>query len=356
MGSIRDLKEKKAPSSSQILGVILGGGKGTRLYPLTKERCKPAVPFAGSYRLIDIPISNCINSGINRVFVMTQFNSTSLNRHIIQTYKFDIFHNGFVDILATEQTYDSPASGFTEGTADAVRRALRHFRSFRDSGDTNYVLILSGDQLYYMDFRQLLYSHVKNNAEITIGVIPVPEEDLSRFGILKINENCLITQFVEKPKSKDEIKGWDIPGKYASLCRDGRGFLGSMGIYLFNIDTLYDILLTHPEMMDFGKEVIPYSIKNRYKVYNNLTDFGKDIIPESISTMKVHAYIFTGFWEDIGTIKSFHQANIELTKENGAFDLYNLSKPFFSRPRFLPPAKIFNSKIDSSLISNGVTI
>jgi len=335
MSSEQVLKEKRAPSSSQILGVILGGGKGTRLYPLTKERCKPAVPFAGSYRLIDIPISNCINSGINRVFVMTQFNSTSLNRHIIQTYKFDIFHNGFVDILATEQTYDSPASGFTEGTADAVRRALRHFRSFRDSGDTNYVLILSGDQLYYMDFRQLLYNHFKNNAEITLGVIPVPEEDLSRFGILKINENCLITQFVEKPKSKDEVKGWNVPGKYASVCRNGREFLGSMGIYLFNIDTLYDILLTHPEMMDFGKEVIPYSIKNKYRVY---------------------AHIHTDYWEDIGTIKSFHQANIELTKENGAFNLYKLSKPFFSRPRFLPPAKVFNSKIDSSLISNGVII
>src|SRR5271157_68694 len=260
-------KVNKNFNINDVLGLILGGGKGTRLYPLTKERSKPAVPFGGSYRLIDIPISNCINSGINRVFVMTQFNSTSLNRHITQTYKFDIFHNGFVDILATEQTQDSPTSGFTQGTADAVRRALRHFRGLRNSGDAKYVLLLSGDQLYYMDFRTLLAAHIENKAQITLGIIPVPEEDTSRFGILKIDEGCRITNFIEKPKNKDDIKSWAVPKKYASICGAGRPFFGSMGIYLFNVDTLYDILLTHPEMLDFGKEVIPYSIENKYEVY-----------------------------------------------------------------------------------------
>ncbi|MGA2142834.1 MAG: glucose-1-phosphate adenylyltransferase [Brevinematales bacterium] len=320
---------------NEVLGLILGGGKGTRLYPLTKDRSKPAVPFGGCFRLIDIPISNCINSGINRVFVMTQFNSTSLNRHITQTYKFDIFHNGFVDILATEQTQDIPTSAFTQGTADAVRRALRHFRGLRDSGDAKYVLLLSGDQLYSMDFKTLLSAHIENKAQITLGIIPVQEEDTSRFGILKIDESCKITNFIEKPKNKDDIKDWAVPKKYASVCGPGKPFFGSMGIYLFNIDTLYDILLTHPEMLDFGKEVIPYSIENKYDVYG---------------------FVHHDYWEDIGTIKSFHQANIELTMKNGPFDLFKLSNPFFSRPRFLPPSRVFNSKIDNAVISYGIMV
>jgi len=328
-------REKVHYNINEVLGLILGGGKGTRLYPLTKERSKPAVPFGGNYRLIDIPISNCINSGINRVFVMTQFNSTSLNRHITQTYKFDIFHNGFVDILATEQTPDSPISGFTQGTADAVRRALRHFRGFRDSGEAKYVLLLSGDQLYYMDFRRLLVAHIENKAQITIGIIPVPEEDASRFGILKIDETCKITNFIEKPKTRDDIKGWAVPKKYASVCGTGKPYFGSMGIYLFNIETLYDLLLTHPEMLDFGKEVIPYSIANKYDVFG---------------------FVHTDYWEDIGTIKSFHQANIDLTLENGPFDLFKLSYPFFSRPRFLPPSRVYNSRIDNALISYGTKL
>jgi glucose-1-phosphate adenylyltransferase len=331
----RSSRGSKNYNINEVIGLILGGGKGTRLYPLTKERSKPAVPFGGSYRLIDIPISNCINSGINRVFVMTQFNSTSLNRHITQTYKFDIFHNGFVDILATEQTPDSPTSGFTQGTADAVRRALRHFRGLRDSGDTKYVLLLSGDQLYYMDFRRLLAMHIDAKAQITIGIIPVCEDDISRFGILKIDESCHITNFIEKPQSREQIQDWAVPKRYASICAGGKPFLGSMGIYLFNIETLYDILLTHPEMLDFGKEVIPYSIENKYKVFG---------------------FVHTDYWEDIGTIKSFHQANIELTRDGSTFDLFRLSYPFFSRPRFLPPSKIFNSKIDNAIISYGVKV
>lgn len=327
--------EKYSIPTNQVLGVILGGGKGTRLYPLTKDRSKPAVPFGGNYRLIDIPISNCINSGVNKVFVMTQYNSASLNRHIVQTYKFDIFHNGFVDILATEQTTESQVSSFSQGTADAVRRALKHFNSYRDSKDAEYVLILSGDQLYRMDFRKLLTCHIEHKAEITLGVIPVPEEDLPRFGILKMDEKNSITNFVEKPKTKDQIKGWEIPKSMGSCVAEGRTHFGSMGMYIFNIDTLYDILLTHPEMMDFGKEVIPYSIENKYKV---------------------SGYIYDGYWEDIGTIKSFHTANIELTKENPVFNLYEHTFPFFSRPRFLPPSMIVSSKIECSILSDGVIV
>ncbi len=321
---------------NQVLGVILGGGKGTRLYPLTKDRSKPAVPFGGNYRLIDIPISNCINSGVNKVFVMTQYNSASLNRHIVQTYKFDIFHNGFVDILATEQTEDISDSGFTQGTADAVRRALKHFRSYRDSKDAQYVLILSGDQLYRMDFHKLLACHIDNNADITLGIIPVPQDDIPRCGILRIDDDLRITNFIEKPKSMDLINGWEISEKFLSICNlEGKTHFGSMGMYIFNINILFDILLTHPEMLDFGKEVIPYSIQNKYNVYG---------------------FIHDNYWEDIGTIKSFHAANIELTKENGAFNFYESSAPFFSHPRFLPPSEIASGKLEHCIISDGVII
>lgn len=329
------MDQKYSYSVNKVLGLILGGGKGTRLYPLTKDRSKPAVPFGGNYRLIDIPISNCINSGINKVFVMTQFNSASLNRHIIQTYKFDIFHNGFVDILATEQTVESADMGFTQGTADAVRRALKHFNSYKDSKAAKYVLILSGDQLYRMDFRQIMSVHIEQNADITLGVIPVCDDEISRFGILKMDDAGKITNFIEKPKNSDQVKDWDIPKKFLNEGCEGKTRLGSMGIYVFNIETLYDLLLTHPEMLDFGKEVIPYSIQNKYKV---------------------SGFVYDGYWEDIGTIKSFHTANIELTKEKGEFNLYEPTFPFFSRPRFLPPCKIQSSKIDSSIIGEGVII
>lgn len=329
------MDQKYSYSVNKVLGLILGGGKGTRLYPLTKDRSKPAVPFGGNYRLIDIPISNCINSGINKVFVMTQFNSASLNRHIIQTYKFDIFHNGFVDILATEQTVESSELGFTQGTADAVRRALKHFNSYKDSKAAKYVLILSGDQLYRMDYRQIMSVHIDQGADITLGVIPVCDEELSRFGILKMEDSGRIVNFLEKPKNSDQVKDWDIPKKFLNGNCEGKTRLGSMGIYVFNIETLYDLLLTHPEMLDFGKEVIPYSIMNKYKV---------------------SGFVYDGYWEDIGTIKSFHAANIELTKDKGLFNLYEPTFPFFSRPRFLPPCKIQSSKIDSSIIGEGVII
>ncbi len=330
-----DQTENFSFSTNQVLGVILGGGKGTRLYPLTKDRSKPAVPFGGNYRLIDIPVSNCINSGINKVFVMTQYNSTSLNRHIIQTYKFDIFHNGFVDILATEQTLDSPTSGFTQGTADAVRRAIRHFRTFRDSRDTSYMLILAGDQLYRMNFKKLLACHINHNADITMGMIPVAEEDIPRCGIIKIDEDYRIVNFIEKPQSKELIKGWEILKKQNIKNIDGKTHYGSMGMYMFNIDKLFEILLAKPDMMDFGKEVIPYCIEKNFKVFG---------------------FIHDDYWEDIGTIKSFHAANIELTKEKGAFNLYESSAPFFSHPRFLPPSAIVSAKVDHCIISDGVVI
>ncbi|MEJ5284371.1 MAG: glucose-1-phosphate adenylyltransferase [Brevinematia bacterium] len=330
------MSEAKIHISGRLaLSLILGGGKGTRLYPLTKDRSKPAVPFGGNYRLIDIPISNCINSGINRIFVMTQYNSASLNRHITQTYKFDIFHNGFVDILATEQTMDNAQSGFSQGTADAVRRALKHLNPFREAKSAPYILILSGDQLYRMDFRKFLEHHIENKADISIGILPVPDEDVSRFGILNVNEKCKILDFIEKPKNEDAIKNWKISKCFADKACKGKSYFGSMGIYIFNIDVLYDLLLTHPEMLDFGKEIIPYAIKNGYSCYG---------------------FIHDGYWEDIGTIKSFHSANIELTKENPEFDLYATGAPFFSHPRFLPPARIVKSDVKSCLISDGVFI
>lgn len=332
---MKNVAGRKGTSNSinQVLGVILGGGKGTRLYPLTKERSKPAVPFGGNYRLIDIPISNCINSGINRVFVMTQYNSASLNRHIIQTFKFDIFHNGFIDILATEQTMDNANAGFTQGTADAVRRALKHFNSLRDSKSAKYILLLSGDQLYRMDYRNLYENHMDTNADITLGILPVCEDDLPRFGILKIDDHNKVTKFIEKPKNKELVKGWEIPKKFKTC--ESKNYFGSMGMYLFNIDILYDILLTHPDFLDFGKEVIPYAIENKY----NVTGFVHD-----------------DYWEDIGTIKTFHTANIELTKENPEFSLHSFNFPFFSHPRFLPPSRIISGKVDSTILSDGVII
>ncbi|MGC8764429.1 MAG: glucose-1-phosphate adenylyltransferase [Brevinematia bacterium] len=322
-------------SGRLALSLILGGGKGIRLYPLTKDRSKPAVPFGGNYRLIDIPISNCINSGINRIFVMTQYNSASLNRHITQTYKFDIFHNGFVDILASEQTMDNVQAGFSQGTADAVRRALKHLNPFRDAKNAPYILILAGDQLYRMDFRKFLEHHIEHKADISIGIIPVCTEDINRFGILKVNEKCKIIDFIEKPGNVELIKNWKIPDCFKNLKNDKKIYFASMGIYVFNIDVLYDLLLTHPEMLDFGKEIIPYAIKSGYNCYG---------------------FIHEGYWEDIGTIKSFHSANIELTKENPEFDLYSLTMPFFSHPRFLPPSRIIKSDIQSCLISDGVFI
>ncbi|OHD56980.1 MAG: glucose-1-phosphate adenylyltransferase [Spirochaetes bacterium GWF1_51_8] len=304
-----------------VMGVILGGGKGTRLFPLTRERSKPAVPFGGNFRIVDIPISNCINSGINRVFVMTQFNSASLNTHIAQTYKFDIFHNGFVDILAAEQTIDE-SGGFSQGTADAVRRALKNITGYRD---VKYLLVLGGDQLYRMDYRWLFRSHIERGDDITIGVIRVGEADLPRFGIMKMDTAGSITGFREKPQSENEIPGWRIPGEKE------KPFYGSMGIYLFRFDIIADALRSQKQMDDFGKEVIPYCL-------------GKH---------KVGGFEHQGYWEDIGTIRTYHEANLELTRDIPSFNLYDPEFPYFSRPRFLPPAKIVDARLKNCIASDG---
>lgn len=326
-----DMKQAKQVPVNQVLGLILGGGRGTRLYPLTKERSKPAVPFGGNYRIIDVPISNCINSGINQVFVLTQYNSASLNRHIAQTYKFDTFHNGFVDILAAEQTGEQERADFSQGTADAVRRVLKHLNEYRDA---KYVLVMSGDQLYRMDFRDLVAQHLETAADITVGVLPVSSGDISRFGIVQMREDHSITRFVEKPSSREQVAGWEIAGTFKMENQAGKEYLGSMGMYLFNRDIIIQILRDNPDMMDFGNEVIP----------------------DAIRKCRVAGFIHDDYWEDIGTIKSYHQANMELTRADSTFCWYDSEFPFFSHTRFLPPSKVINAMITSSILSDGTQI
>jgi len=313
--------------NNEILAIILGGGAGTRLAPLTSTRSKPAVPIAGKYRLVDIPISNCMNSGINRMFVLTQFNSASLNRHIKNTYNFSIFSKAFVDILAAEQTPES--SFWFQGTADAVRQSLRHVEPF----DSDYILILSGDQLYQMDFEQMLKKHKEAGADLTIATIPVAEREAPEFGILKSDENSRITSFIEKPK-KELLLNW-VSDTGEAMQQKGRNYLASMGIYIFNRDLLYDLLFnTYPESKDFGKEIIPSSI-------NNYT---------------VASYQYEGYWTDIGNIYSFFEANLELTSDIPEFNLFDYSQTIYTRPRMLPPSKVSGSTLEKALISDGCII
>lgn len=326
-----DMKQAKQVPVNQVLGLILGGGRGTRLYPLTMERSKSAVPFGGNYRIIDVTISNCINSGVNRVFVLTQYNSASLIRHITQTYKFDTFHDGFVDTLADEQTGEQERTDFSQGTADAVRRVLKHLDEYRDA---KYVLVMSGDQLYRMDFRDLLAQHLETGADITVGVLPVPIDDISRFGIVQMCEDLSITQFVEKPSFMEQVAGWKIAGKFKMENQGGKEYLGSMGMYLFNKDIIIQILQDNPGMMDFGNEVIP----------------------DAIRKYRVAGFIHDDYWEDIGTIKSYHQANMELTRADSTFSWYGSEFPFYSQTRFLPPSKVMNAAITSSILSDGTQI
>lgn len=309
-----------------MIAVILGGGAGTRLHPLTLHRSKPAVPLAGKYRLIDIPVSNCINSGINRIFVLTQFNSASLNRHVGNTYQFDRFRRGFVTILAAEQTPSS--TDWFQGTADAVRRCLPHLEVHRHS----HVLILSGDQLYSMDYRKLFNHHKATGADITIATIPVTGPEASAFGILKTNADGVITEFHEKP-GQDELEGKDSPVS-EEMERQGRKYLASMGIYIFNDETMREALGVQPDEHDFGKEVIPRAIKTR----------------------RVMSYPFTDYWSDIGTIGSFYEANLMLASQYPAFDIYNPEMPIYTNARMLPPAKIQGSEIMESLIAEASVI
>lgn len=313
--------------SKQVIAVILGGGAGTRLYPLTASRSKPAVPIAGKYRLVDIPISNCINSGINRMFVLTQFNSASLNKHIKNTYHFSIFSSAFVDILAAEQTPDNPS--WYQGTADAVRQSLRHLNQH----ECEHVLILSGDQLYQMDFTKMLQNHKDTGADISIATIPVAAREASDFGILKADENNLITSFTEKPK-KDMLPDWSSdtgPEMHAQ----GRDYLASMGIYVFNRKLLNDLLMD---------------------VYKDCTDFGKEILPKSLESYKVASYQYDGYWTDIGHIYSFFEANLALTQEIPPFNLFDNSNAVYTRARMLPPAKISGTTLEKAVISEGCII
>ena len=313
--------------SKEILAVILGGGAGTRLYPLTASRSKPAVPIGGKYRLVDIPISNCINSGISRMFVLTQFNSASLNRHIKNTYHFSAFSTAFVDILAAEQTPDNPT--WYQGTADAVRQSLRHLTAF----DSDFVLILSGDQLYQMDFAQMLDNHKKLGADISIATIPVHGKEASEFGILKKNDAGFITSFIEKPV-KDVLPEW-VSDTGDMMKSKERVYLASMGIYIFNRQLLFDILQT---------------------IFKDHTDFGKEIIPQSINTYKVASYQYEGYWTDIGNIVSFFEANLGLTDDIPDFNLFDNTKYIYTRPRMLPPAKISGTTLEKTIIAEGSII
>ena len=313
--------------SQEILAVILGGGAGTRLYPLTASRSKPAVPIAGKYRLVDIPISNCINCGISRMFVLTQFNSASLNRHIKNTYHFSAFSSAFVDILAAEQTPDNPT--WYQGTADAVRQCLRHIGPF----ESDYVLILSGDQLYQMDFNAMLNGHKEVGADISIATIPVAARDASDFGIMKKNEEGLITSFIEKPK-RDLLPEWES-NTGEEMGRKGRIYLASMGIYIFTRQMLFDLLQSE---------------------YKEGTDFGKEIIPQSIKKYKVASYQYDGYWTDIGNIYSFFEANLNLTADLPEFNLFDNSKAIYTRARMLPPAKISGTTLEKTLIAEGCII
>lgn len=309
-----------------VLTVILGGGAGSRLFPLTGMRSKPAVPLAGKYRLIDIPISNSINSGMPRIFVLTQFNSASLNSHVTRAYSFDRFDRGFVTILAAEQTHTS--TNWFQGTADAVRQVMPHIRAVRH----DHVLILSGDQLYRMDFRKLLKHHEAANADITIATIPVTAADATGLGILKTDVNDRVIDFHEKPLP-DALGGLESDVS-PEMKRLERTYLGSMGIYVFNRSVLDDELKRKPEFTDFGKELIPQAIKNH----------------------KVVSYPFEGYWSDIGTIRSFYEANLALADPNPEFDMFEPTAPIYTSPRILPPAKILGARIERSLIAEACVI
>ncbi len=310
----------------RVIAIILGGGKGTRLYPLTKERSKPAVPFGGKYRIVDIPISNCINSGYRKIYLLTQFNSASLHHHITHTYNFDHFSGGFVEILAAEQTLEH--SGWFEGTADAVRKNMIHFKS---QNPTHYI-ILSGDQLYRMDLKEFMDSHIKSGADITIATTAVNRRDASGFGIMQIDSKKRITAFQEKPAPDKDISDWKIPKNSRGDLPPEKEYLASMGIYIFNAKTM-------EEALD-----------------NEFTDFGKEIIPRSIKNKKVNSYIFDGYWEDIGTIRTFYNATLDLTNYHPAFDLYDAVQPIYTHMRNLPPSKINDAAIENSLTSEGCVI
>ncbi|EAZ89132.1 glucose-1-phosphate adenylyltransferase [Crocosphaera chwakensis] len=315
----------------KVLAIILGGGAGTRLYPLTKLRAKPAVPLAGKYRLIDIPVSNCINAEILKIYVLTQFNSASLNRHLTRTYNFTGFHDGFVEVLAAQQTTENPS--WFQGTADAVRQYGWLF----DEWDVDEYLILSGDHLYRMDYSDFVKRHRETGADITLSVVPIDEKRASSFGLMKINDNGRIVDFAEKPKG-EELKQMQVDTSILGLNPEQAKespYIASMGIYVFNKKALNDLLKNNPEQTDFGKEIIPGAAKD----YN------------------LQAYLFKGYWEDIGTIEAFYEANLALNRQpRPRFSFYNEKAPIYTRARNLPPTKVLNSNITESMISEGCMI
>ena len=312
------------------VALVLGGGRGTRLFPLTSIRSKPAVPLGGMYRLIDIPISNCINSGIDRIFVLTQFMSVSLHKHIRRTYIFDQFSGGFVELLAAQET-PGASSDWYQGTADAVRKNLRYF----DQKNVDYVIILSGDQLYRMDYRSLVKTHEESGADVTISCMPVTRESARGFGVMRMDDTGRVNGFVEKPQTDEEINEVRTDPSWIDergVDSQGRDCLGSMGIYVFNREVLKEVL------------------DNEHK------DFGKEVFPETISTRHVQMHLFDGYWEDIGTIRSFYEANLSLTLSKPPFKLFTPEAPVYARSRFLPPSQIGEATIKDSLICNGCRI
>jgi glucose-1-phosphate adenylyltransferase len=313
--------------NDKTIAIILGGGRGTRLHPLTRHRSKPAVPIAGKYRLVDIPISNCLNSGIRKIFVLTQFNSASLNRHIKNTYNFDLFSHGFVDILAAEQTPKS--SNWFQGTADAVRQSIHHMANY----EYDYVLVLSGDQLYQMDYAKLLDKHKKTKANLTVATIPVNADDAPGFGIMKTNKKEEIESFIEKPAT-EELPNWTSETS-DEMKAQGKVYLASMGIYVFNKKDLIQLFKDNPEATDFGKEIIPKSIEGGAKVIS---------------------YPFSGYWTDIGTIKSLFEANLDLTATVPAFNLYDNERLIYTRARLLPASKLTGTSLQHVLIAEGCII
>jgi glucose-1-phosphate adenylyltransferase len=310
---------------NDVLTLILGGGRGTRLYPLTHMRSKPAVPLGAKYRLIDIPISNCLHAGLQRIFVLTQFNSASLNRHVAQTYRLDMFSNGFVEILAAEQTPES--SDWFQGTADAVRQAARHFTGY----DADYYLILAGDHLYRMDFCEMIDAHVDTGADITIAAQPVTPEDATQMGIFRFDDGGQIQAFEEKPNAARlrEIGSSTPKGPRSGGVTPDKPFVASMGIYVFSRDVLLEIL-EQPGI-----------------------DFGKEILPKALGTHRVRPYIFRGYWADVGTIRAFYDANIQLTSRDAPFSFFHPRFPVYTRPRFLPGTRAYDCRIDASIVAEG---
>jgi glucose-1-phosphate adenylyltransferase len=312
--------------NDEVLALILGGGQGTRLFPLTHHRSKPAVPIAGQYRLIDIPISNCLHADIRRIFVLTQFNSASLNRHISQTYRMDLFGQGFVEILAAEQTPDNPH--WYQGTADAVRQAARHFTRF----DAEYYLILAGDHLYRMDYNELVDAHVDRQADITIAAQPVPIEEGPAMGIFRFDRSGRIVAFEEKPETERlrEI-GQSIPaGSTFGGHTADKPFIASMGVYVFSRDVLLEMLSA-----------------------DSAKDFGREVIPSALDRYRVSAYLFRGFWADVGTIASFYDANIMLTRAGAPFKFYDANRPIYTHPRFLPGSRLSDCTVREAIVAEG---